>query len=105
MAIMPLNLQQLEVLRYSPPAGQSLTVTTQTVVQMFREANGFDITLNDILIVCLLKHYSGQNLMIKVQEQMIEHMDWEKVRNTIIRMDRASHLSDSYKKRDQLWES
>ena len=36
---------------------------------------------------------------------MKEHMDWEQVRNTIIKMDRASHLSDSYKKRDWMWTS
>ena len=37
-AVMPLTLRQLEVLCYIPPAGQSQTVTTQTVIQMYREA-------------------------------------------------------------------
>ena len=51
MEVMPLNLQRLEVLRYKPPLGQSQTVTTQTIIQMFREANGFERTPNDILII------------------------------------------------------
>ena len=37
MAVMPLTLQGLEMLRYKPPAGQPQTVTTQLLVQMFRE--------------------------------------------------------------------
>ena len=92
MAIMPLNLQWLEVLRYKPPAGQLQTVTTKTIIEMFREANNFDMTPNEVLIICLLNTVQDKNLMIKVQEQMTEYMDWEKVRNTIIKMDRASHL-------------
>ena len=96
MAIMLLNLKWLKVLRYKPPSGQSQTVTTQTIVQMFREANGFKMTPNKVLIICLVNTIQDKNLMIKVQEQMTEHMDWEQVRNKMIKMDRALHLLKSY---------
>ena len=35
MAVMPVTLQWLEMLRYKFPAGQSQTLTTQSLVQMF----------------------------------------------------------------------
>ena len=76
MAIMSLNLQRLEVLRYSPLAGESQTVTTQTVVQMFREVKGFEMTPNEVLIICLLKNIQNKDIMKKVQQRMTEHMDW-----------------------------
>ena len=75
MAVMPLNLQRQEVLRYKPPLGQSQTVTTQTIVQMFREVNGIVMTPDEILIICLLNMIQDKNLMIKVQEQLTEDMD------------------------------
>ena len=46
-AVIPLTLQRLEMLRYKPPAGQSQTVTTQHLVQMFRECEGFAMTPAD----------------------------------------------------------
>ena len=54
MAVMPLTLQRLEMLHYKPPAGQSQTMTTQTLVQMFREAEGFAMTPEETLIICML---------------------------------------------------
>ena len=101
MAIMPLNLQWLKILRYKPPSGQSQTLKTQTIVQMFHEVNIFEMTPHEVIIICLLNTIQDKNLMIKVQEQMTEHMNWEQVRNTIIKMDRALHLSDSYRQKDQ----
>ena len=35
---------------------------------------------------------------VKLQEQMTENIGWEEVRNIIIIIDNASHLSDVYKK-------
>ena len=32
-------------------------------------------------------------------------MDWEEVRNIIIKIDNALHLSDSYKKKERMWVS
>ena len=54
MAVMPLTLQRLEMLCYKPPAGQSQTMTTQTLVQMFRESEGFTMTPEETLIICML---------------------------------------------------
>lgn len=101
MAVVPLNLQRLEVLRYKPPQGQSQTVTIHIIMQMFREVNGFKLTPIMILIICLLKMIQDKNLMIKVQEQMTEDMDGEQVRNTIVQMDRALHLTDSYRQNNR----
>ena len=69
---------------------------------MFCEVSGFDITPNEVLIICLLNTIQDKNLMIKVQEQITEDMDWEQVRNIIIKIDNASRLSDSYKKRERM---
>ena len=52
--VMPLSLQRVEMLHYSPPQGQSQSATTQTIIQMFRECSGFDITPQEVLIICLL---------------------------------------------------
>ena len=54
MTVMPLNLKRLEILQYKPLQGQSQNVTTQIIVQMFHEAYGFNMTPNEILIICLL---------------------------------------------------
>ena len=54
MSIMLLSLQRVKMLRYSPPSGQSQTVTTQTLIQMIREVSGFEITPNEVLVICLL---------------------------------------------------
>ena len=62
------------MLRNSPPQGQLQTVTTQTIIQMFHEASGFEITPNEVLVICLLKNIQDKNLMVKVQEQMTKTM-------------------------------
>ena len=54
MALMPNCLQRLKVLQYKPPQGQSQTATTQTIVQMFQEANMFDVTPEEVFIIFLL---------------------------------------------------
>ena len=41
--------------------------------------------------------------MIKVQDQNTEDMDWEQVRNIIIKIDNESRLYDSYKKRERIY--
>ena len=72
-------------------------VTTQTIIQMFREASGFEITPNEVLVICLLNTIQDKNMMVKVQEQMTKTMTWEEVRNIIIKIDNASRLLDVYK--------
>ena len=74
MAVMPLILQRLEILCYKPPAGQSQTMTTQTLVQMFRESEGFTMTPEETLIICMLNTIQDKNMMIKVQENITEDM-------------------------------
>ena len=64
---------------------------------MFRECSGFNITPNEVLVICLLNTIQDKLMMVKVQEQMSEMMGWEEVRNIIIKIDNASRLSDMYK--------
>ena len=96
MAVISLTLQRLKMLRYKPPAGQSQTVTTQILVQMFRKSEGFAMTPEETLEICMLNMIQDKNLMVKVQEHIRENMEWEEVRNIIVKLDRAAHLSDSY---------
>ena len=35
-------------------------------------------------------------MMIKVQEHLKETIDWKEVRNIIVKLNKESHLSDSY---------
>ena len=66
MAVMPLTLQLQEMLRYKPQAGQSQTMTTQTLVQMFHESEGFTMTPEETLIICKLNTITDKQLMVKV---------------------------------------
>ena len=75
MVVMPLTLQRLEMLRYKPPAGQSQTMTTQTLVRMFREAEGFAMTPQETLIICMLNTITDKQLMVKVNENIVEGME------------------------------
>ena len=57
-----------------------------------------------VLIICLLNTIQDKNMMMKVQEQITEHMTWEEVRNIIIKIDNASHLSDVNKQnKNKMW--
>merc|ERR1711989_177990 len=93
---MPLSLQRVEMLHYRPPQGQSQSATTQTIIQMFRECSGFDITPQEVLIICLLNTIQEKTMLVKVQEQRTERSTWEEVRNIIIKIDNASRLLDAY---------
>ena len=85
------------MLCYSPPQGQSQSATTQTMIQMLRKWSGFDITPQEVLIICLLNTIQEKTMLVKVQEQMTETSTWEEVQNIIIKIDNASRLSDAYK--------
>ena len=89
------------MLRYSPPQGQSQSATTQTIIQMFSKCSGFDITLKEVLIICLLNTIQEKVMLIKVQEQMTETSTWEEVWNIIIKIDNTSRLLDAYKLKKQ----
>ena len=96
MVVMPLTLQRLEMLRYKPPADQSQTMTTQMLVQMFREVEGIAMTPEETLIICMLNTITDKQLMVKVKENKVKGMDWTEARNVIVKLDRAAHLSDVY---------
>ena len=102
MAVIPLTLQRLEMLRYKPPSGQSQTVTTQTLVQMFRECEGFAMTPEETLIICMLNTITDKALMVKVNENLTDGMSWMEVRNIIVKLDRAAHLSDVYRQTNRM---
>ena len=99
---MLLTLQRLEMLRYKLPAGQSQITTTQTLVQMFRESEWFTMTPEETLIICMLNTIQDKNMMIKVQENITEDMPWNEVRNIKVKLDKAAHLSDIYRQRNQM---
>ena len=84
------------MLGYKPPAGQSQTMTTKLLVQMFRECKGFVMTPEDTLIICMLNTITNKNLIVKVNKNLLEGMPWTEVRNIIVKLDRAAHLSDVY---------
>ena len=90
------------MLRYKPPAGQSQTVTTQHVVNMFRECEGFAMTPEETLIIVMLNTITSKELMVKVNENLRDDMRWEDVRNIIVKLDRAAHLSDQYRNTNRM---
>ena len=53
-AVIPLTLQHLEMLRYKPPSVQSQTLTTQHLIQMFRECEGFAMTPEETMMMTLI---------------------------------------------------
>ena len=71
-SVMPLTLQRIELLRYSLPQGQSQSATTQTIIELFRGCDGFSITPEELLIICLLNTIQEKSVLIKVQEQISE---------------------------------
>merc|ERR1712082_199785 len=102
MAVMPLTLQRLEMLHYKPPSGQSQAVTTQHLVQMFRECKGFAMTPEETLIIVMLNTITNKELMVKVNENLRDDMAWTDVRNIIIKLYRAAHLSDQYQNTNRM---
>merc|ERR1712163_101734 len=80
-AVIPLTLQRLEMLQYKPPSGQSQTVPTQHLIQMFRECEGFAMTPEETLIICMLNIITNKDLMVKVNKNLTDDMTWMDVRN------------------------
>ena len=98
-SVMPLTLQRLDLFRYSPPQGQSQSATTQTVVELFRNCDGFTITPEEVLIICLLNTIQEKSVLVKVQEAIDSTTTWETVRNLIVKIDSTSRISDEFKQR------
>ena len=93
---MPLTLHQLKVIRYRPPPGQTQTQAIQQILQMYREADYWNITPEQLCKVILLNAVQTNDLMVTVQERLDEKDDWEVVRNHIITLDRASAMSKDF---------
>ena len=100
-SVMPLTLQHIKLLRYSPQQGQSQSATTQTIIQLFREFDGFTITPEEVLIICLLNTIQEKSVLIKVQEQITDTSTWEEVCNIIVKIDSTSRLSDHFKQKNR----
>merc|ERR1712121_31040 len=81
------------------PQGQSKSATTQTVVELFRNCDGFTITPEEVLIICLLNTIQEKSVLGKVQEAIDSTTTWETVRNLIVKIDSTSHISDEFKQR------
>ena len=99
-SVMPLTLQRLDLFRYSPPPGQSQSATTQTVVELFHNCEGFLITPEEVLIICLLNTIQEKSVLVKVQEAIDSKTTWETVRNLIVKIDSTSRISDEFKQRN-----
>ena len=69
-------------------------MTTQTVVELFRNCDGFAIKPEEVLIICLLNTIQEKSVLVKVQENINETTTWENVRNLIVKIDSTSHISD-----------
>ena len=54
------------------------------------------MTPEETLIICMLNTITDKQLMVKVNKNIVEGMDWTEVRNVIVKLDRAAHLSDVY---------
>ena len=54
------------------------------------------MTPEETLIICMLNMILDKSMMIKVQENITEDLPWNEVRNVIVKLDRAAHLSDVY---------
>merc|ERR1712101_76041 len=96
---MPLTLQRLDLLRYSPPQGQSQSATTQTIVELFRNCDCFNIKPEEVLIICLLNTIQEKSVLVKEQEAIDSTTTWETVRNLIVKIDSTSRISDEFKQR------
>ena len=54
------------------------------------------MTPQETLVICMLNTITDKQLMVKVNENIVEGMEWTEVRNVIVKLDRAAHLSDVY---------
>ena len=74
MAVIHLTLQRLEMLQYKPPSGQSQTVTTQHLIQMFCKCEGFAMTPEETLIICMLNTITDKTLMVKINKSLTDRI-------------------------------
>ena len=91
------------MLRYKPPSGQSQTVTTQHLIQMFCECEGFAMTPEETLIICMLNTITNKDLMVEVNENLRDNMTWMDVRNIIVKLDWAAYISNAYRQTNRMY--
>ena len=70
---------------------------------MFRECEGFAMTSEETLIKCKLNTLTNKDLMVKVNKNLRDDMTWMDVRNIIVKLDRAAHLSDVYHQTNRMY--
>ena len=69
---------------------------------MFHESEGFTMTPEETLIICMLNTITDKQLMVKVQENITKGIECTEVRNVIVKLDRAAHLSDVYRQTNRM---
>ena len=69
---------------------------------MFRECNRFAMTPEETLIIVMLNTITNKDLMVKVNKNLREDIAWTDVRNIIVKLDRAAHLSDQYQNTNKM---
>ena len=60
------------------------------------------MTPEETLIIVMLNTITSKELMVKVNENLRDDMRWEDVRNIIVKLDRAAHLSDQYRNSNRM---
>ena len=63
---------------------------------MFREADMFSISPNELLVIVLLLTIFDKNILVKVLEQLRPTHSWEDVKDAIITYDRVNAMSGDY---------
>ena len=66
------------------------------MLQMYRDAEYWNITPEQLCKVLLLNSIQTDSMMTKVNEKLEETDDWEIVKDHIITLDRAAALASNY---------
>ena len=56
----------------------------------------WDMSNAELMAIVLLNSIHDKAMMIKVQERIDDHGDWQQLRNLIILLDRANAMSSDY---------
>ena len=60
------------------------------------------MTPEETLIIVMLNTITNKELMVKVNKNLRDGMAWMDVRNIIVKLDRAAHLSDQYRNTNRM---
>ena len=61
------------------------------------------MTPEETLIIVMLNTITNKELMVIVNENHRDNMTWMDVRNIIVKLDRAAHLSDTYRQTNRMY--